>query len=103
MTSTAQGGPAQSMLSTRRLKAGMVLTLIGAAAGALGSIIAGLEVAVATRRWLNETGYPPSEVARTKLHQALLASQAATHAAVEAWQHEGQGHPVGAGVRDSAG
>lgn len=85
---------AQLLLNARRLRAGVLLTIVGGALGALGSFLAGVELAQATRRWLSESGYPPSEVARLKMHQALHASRAASQAAVDAWQHNGHGADV---------
>jgi hypothetical protein len=92
----AQNENAQLFLNAQRLRGGVLLAIVGALIGAIGSVVAGIELAAATRKWLNESGYQPSEVARTRAIQALHASQAARHAAMEAWQHEGNN--VGAGV-----
>lgn len=80
---------AQLLLNAQRLRVGAVLAVVGAVLGAIGSLVAGLEVAGATKKWLSESGYPPSDVARAKLHQAVIASRAASHAAFDAWQHNG--------------
>lgn len=80
---------AQLLLNAGRLRAGVILATVGAVLGAVGSIVAGVEMAQATKKWLSESGYPPSEVARVKLHQAVIASRAASQAALDAWQHNG--------------
>ena len=105
MTDAARAEMAQLTLNSRRLKAGVMLTVIGGLVGAAGSVMAGLELATATRRWLVDTGYPPSEVARVRLRQAVHASQAARLAAQEAWQHEQAAHgsrPVVADLTETA-
>ena len=96
---TAQSETAQLLLNAQRLRAGVILAIVGASLGAFGSVLAGFEVAHATRRWLAESGYPPSEVARAKMHQAITASRAAREAAFDAWQHDG---PVTSEARRSA-
>jgi len=78
------------MMNAQRLRTGVIIAIVGAALGALGSVLAGFEMAHATRRWLAESGYPPSEVARTRMNQAMHAGRAARHAAFEAWQHNGE-------------
>ncbi len=98
MSAQSRDAQAQLLLNARRLRAGVLLTMIGAALGLVGSVVAGAELAIAVRKWLSDSGYPPSEMARMKMRQALTASQAATHAAVDAWQHSTDGVGVGAGA-----
>lgn len=86
---STQSETAQILLNAQRLRIGVALAILGAALGAVGSLVAGVEMAQATKRWLAESGYPPSEVARVKMHQAVQASRAARQAAFEAWQHDG--------------
>lgn len=74
---------------TGRVKAAAILVTVGSLVGAAGSIIAGLEFAAATRRWLQAQNQPPTEVARVRLRQAFLAGQAATRAAADTWSHDG--------------
>ncbi len=74
---------------TGRVKAAAILVIAGSFVGAAGSIIAGVEFAAATRRWLQEQNQPPAEVARVRLRQAFLAGQAATRAAADTWSHDG--------------
>lgn len=83
----SQSETAQLLLNAQRLRIGVIFAIVGTAIAALGSVLAGFEMAHATRRWLADSG--SSEVARSKMHQALHASQAARHAAFEAWQHNG--------------
>lgn len=89
---SAQNQDAQLLMNAQRLRAGLLLAIVGAVIGTIGSIFAGVELAQATRKWFNDAGYPDS--AREKVHQAVLASRAATHAAMDAWQHDG--HLAGA-------
>jgi hypothetical protein len=70
--------------NTGRVRAGILLVLVGTLGSAIGSLIASAEFAVATRRWLKEQ--QTSAVAIYRLRQALVASQAGTHAAVDAWR-----------------
>lgn len=72
-----------------RLLAAAILVATGTLLSAIGSVLAGAEFAVSTRRWLREQPEPASTVALTRLHQARVASQAATHAAMAAW-HDGE-------------
>lgn len=100
MSDTASASMAQLSLNSRRLRAGVLLTVIGGMAGAAGSIIAALELATATRRWLADSGYPPSEVAKVRLRQAVHASQAAQAAARQAWLTEQAAQARGPVVAD---
>lgn len=72
-----------------RLKAGGSLVILGGLLGAAGALLAGSELARASRRWLMEQEQPPSEMARVQLHRAVMASQAARQAAMDAWMHDG--------------
>lgn len=76
---------------TGRVKAGATLVFIGGFLGAVGSMLAGVEFAVATRRWLREQGRPPSEIARVRARQAFEAGQAASRAAAAVWSGSGNG------------
>lgn len=89
-------------MNTQRIRVGVVLALIGGLIGSIGSILAGVELAQATRKWLSDSGYPPSEVALAKMHQAVHASHAARHAAREAWLHNGDFVSAGTGGRTTA-
>lgn len=86
---SSQEQTAQFLLNAQRMRIGLVLTIVGTVFGAIGSILAGVEMAQATRKWLSASGHPPSELAMTKMHQAMHASRAARHAAREAWLHDG--------------
>lgn len=87
---------AQFLLNAQRMRVGVILALVGTVLGAAGSLVAGVELAQATKKWLSESGAPPSEVALAKMHQAVQASHAARHAAREAWLHNGAFVPSGA-------
>lgn len=72
-----------------RMLAGGILMLVGSLLWAVGSMIAGTEFAISARRWLREQQEPASVIALTRLHQARVASHAATQAAMAAW-HDGE-------------
>ena len=74
------------MLDAQRLRVGIALAIVGAVIGAIGSILAGVEFATATRQWFSESG---SQQARVRMHQAVNAGRAARQAAYEAWQENG--------------
>lgn len=80
----------------RRVKAGAVLMIIGGLLGAVGSLMASIELAAATRRWVQGQDQPPAEIARVRLRQAVAAGQAATRAAADSWAHDGSGEHVSA-------
>lgn len=69
-----------------RMLAGGILVLVGTLLSAVGSLIVGGEFAVSVRRWLKEQQEPASAIALSRLHQARMASQAATHAAMATWR-----------------
>jgi hypothetical protein len=73
-----------------RLLAAGILVIAGALVSAIGSVVAGTEFAVSMRRWVKEQQQPASTLALTRLHQARAASQAATHAAMDAWHESAQ-------------
>jgi ABC-type phosphate transport system permease subunit len=78
-------------LNTARIRAGAVLVIFGTVVSAVGSLIAGVELAISTTRWLKEQQQSPSAVARQRVRQALGASEAAAHAAAEAWHRVDDG------------
>jgi hypothetical protein len=66
---------------------GTMIVLVGLAVG-------GGHLLSTTRRWINEMGVPPSELARMKWTQA----RAAMSAGAQAWQNGSGSVPVPAGV-----
>lgn len=97
---SVQAQDVEILVNAQRLRAGVLLAIVGAAIGAMGSILAGIEMAHVTRKWIAGSGYPASLVARDRMHQAVLASRAARQAAHDAWQ--ANGHFVGSGAQSDS-
>lgn len=93
MTVSQSTAPRLSPDATR-VKIGLAIAAVGGFLEAAGVAIAGIEVALATRRWARELERPPSEAVRERLRQAMRASQAARHAATEVWRTNGEGEHV---------
>jgi hypothetical protein len=70
------------------LVGGAVLLAVGGVLGATGLLVGTFAVVSATRKWVDQLETPPSETARQKLHQAKVATSAATSAAADAWRGE---------------
>ncbi len=74
-----------------RMKAGAALVAIGGLIGAVGSLLSSLELVMSTRRWLKGQGVPPADLLRDRTRKVVVAGQAGTRAAAEAWSHNGAG------------
>ncbi len=74
--------PAAFQVNTRLLLAGAVLAAVGSLLGAAGLAISGAALANAARRYVNDRGVPPSELAR----QQFAKARAATAAGTAAWR-----------------
>ena len=73
-----------------RVRTGLAIMVAGGVLEAVGVAIAGIEFALATRRWARELERPPSEAVRERLWQAMRAGQAARQAATEVWHMNGE-------------
>src|SRR6185312_10819968 len=74
-----------------RVKIGGLLVAIGGLVGAAGVAMAGVECALASRRWVAEQNQTATAIALQRVRKALEASQAATHAAATVWQKTDEG------------
>lgn len=72
--------------SAAMVGAGTMIVLAGLA-------VSGAHLLSTTRRWINDTGVPPSELARMKWTQARAAMSAGT----QAWQNGSESVPERAG------
>ncbi|MEV0536518.1 hypothetical protein [Kitasatospora sp. NPDC050463] len=74
------------------LAGGAALTGIGAVLGATGAVMVCVALATAGRSWVRQLDTPPTAMAQRALHQAKVASSAASAAGWQAWRAE-QGSP----------
>jgi hypothetical protein len=80
-------------VDTRPLAVGAALLGAGAVIGLAGLAVAGVALATATRRWMDQLEVPPGELARQKWAQARAAAATGAAAGAGAWQ---DGAPAGA-------
>jgi len=78
--------------STRKFKAGPLITSASMVGAGTLIVLAGLAVGSghlvsATRRWVNEMEVPPSELAKLKWAQTRAAVSAGASAGASAWQN----------------
>jgi hypothetical protein len=81
MTNGKGPGP-RFQVNLRLLAAGAVLAGVGSMLGLAGLAISSGALAAAARRWANQRGMPPTELAKHHWHKA----KAATAAGANAWR-----------------